>query len=619
MALAACCAFSLPAQTYASVPVDSAVYRILENAEMRGLCAPLNGVKPYSRAVVLAAITAILNADIRFGALTEAERGILEDAQIRYGDTPQGLDWSRGAYHVEGAVSGARTSMDVGVMTDLTLSGALSLPGKTVSWGGEFWIGGYINGDIGSHFSYGFTFSGAFLRSQRAVLGYYNTYSKDFGTTAGEGSYQNEVITVYSQPLSYFPYAYQKRWDGFVFPLNDLSSSGQAAWPEGLSVGYNTLPELGGAFLDNHLSYRVGRLYREWGAMTAGGSLIMNQRARPFLALEASVSPFDWFHFSTLTGVLEYYNQDGLKKSAETNQNAFSVSMMELNLKNYLHFDVGSTVIWPKRFELGYLFPLIDNFLYQNNVGDFDNMAIFFNLKGQFPGIAKAWFSFFLDEVNIADRSKIFELDREMYAFQAGTAVVFPWLPFASLSLRYTKIEPYCYTHTKEFVPWYGGENGSAMETAYVNNGESLGYYLPPNSDELLVRFETLPWADTPLHVQYQMIRHGADFGPGAVDGSSLRSELDPRDRSGNPILMKYFLRDGAYQWLHIVKAGGELSLGTAPLHLFAEAGVVFSHFTNIEGAPNSGSPSSYSKVDNADYPATTTFIATLGVSLFLR
>jgi hypothetical protein len=157
------------------------------------------------------------------------------------------------------------------------------------------------------------------------------------------------------------------------------------------------------------------------------------------------------------------------------------------------------------------------------------------------------------------------------------------------------------------------------METAYANNGKSIGSYLPPNSDEILFRFETMPTVQSTARLQYQMIRHGADYGSGAVDGSSLWSELDPVGRSTKDVLRKHFLEDGAYQWTHIIKIGGEYSFTQykLPFSLFAEAGVVFSYFTNIEGTPNSGSPSPYSIIETAEYPHSTGIIATIGFRLF--
>jgi hypothetical protein len=157
------------------------------------------------------------------------------------------------------------------------------------------------------------------------------------------------------------------------------------------------------------------------------------------------------------------------------------------------------------------------------------------------------------------------------------------------------------------------------METSYTNNGKSLGYYLPPNSDELLLRIDTLPETYTAAHLQYQMIRHGADFGEKAVDGSSFLSELGA-DRSSDPKLRKYFLRDGAYQWFHIIKLGAEHTFNikdSRSFQLFGEAGVVFSYFTDITGEANSGSPSDYKVIDTTEYPKSTTFIATIGIRVF--
>jgi hypothetical protein len=604
---------ALTAQSYVSVPLDSSVYYILEQAQLRGLCAPLSGAKPYSRTAVISAIAEILGSEeAGRGALNEQERRILQEARAAYSTPAEGLDRQRGALYFTNNIGKNDThiSNDVGVRAESLFSGGF---GADPSWGIDTRFTGFILGDLGDRFSYGFTFAGALMRAPREQYsdGYHTYYD---GFFSDDSANKDRLITTYSQPTAFFPYSYQKRWDGYVFGLTDISGGGHRSWPQDLSVGYTLLPEISGVLLNNHISYRVGRLEREWGAMSNGSSLVFNQQAQPFLALEATVTPYSWLHFSTLSGVLEFFNEHGIQDSARTSQNAFSLSMLELDYKRFFHFDAGTSVIWPKRFELGYMFPLENAFFYQGNIGDFDNLGIFLDLKAQYPGIAGAWFSLFLDEVSV--EKNMFELDRSMYAFQTGAQVYIPWLPFSSLSLRYTKIEPYCYTHTREIVPWYGS---TPMETAYTNNGESLGYYLPPNSDELLLRFETIPLPQIQAHVQYQMIRHGADYGNSAVDGSSFLSELDPEGRSEKAVLRKYFLRDGAYQWLHILKIGVKYSFARSkiPLQVFGEAGVVFSYFTNIDGKANSGSASSYAIIDTAEYPKSNYVVATVGFRLF--
>jgi hypothetical protein len=200
-----------------------------------------------------------------------------------------------------------------------------------------------------------------------------------------------------------------------------------------------------------------------------------------------------------------------------------------------------------------------------------------------------------------------------MYAWQCGLEVLLPVLSFSSLDLSYTKIEPYCYTHQKTSVPWYAGP----MEEAYTNHGYGLGYYLPPNSDEIKLRFQTVPISGTLVKAQFQMIRHGADYGNRAVDGSSYLSELAEMDRSTDPRLRKFFLHDGAYQWLHIIKGGITHSPRKLPIELSVELGMVFSYWTDIDGNPNDGSSHSYHIIDREPYSKRTGVIAGVGVRIF--
>ena len=147
-----------------------------------------------------------------------------------------------------------------------------------------------------------------------------------------------------------------------------------------------------------------------------------------------------------------------------------------------------------------------------------------------------------------------------------------------------------------------------------MNNGESLGYYMPPNSDELHVRFETAPLRHLVLHTQYQFMRHGADYGSRQIPGSSLYSELNP---SGRDALRKYFLHDGAYQWYHVIKIGGEYNFSdftNFPLTLFADIGFVYSYFTDTDAEV--GQKADYHHVNNQEYKDKYGCIIQLGVRI---
>jgi hypothetical protein len=615
----------LSAQTHVSVPVDHAVYYILDQAEVRGLCSPLPSVKPYTRLKIIEAINEILNAEPersllrRFGSLTDGEREILENALEEFGRKEAGFDPLNGMYRFDTrGKNDVRFSLDLGIAVESLNSAAYYKEDEEKDIGTDTWGTIIIRGDIGEHFSYNIDFSAGLMKARRVEIGEYYTYATEIDTS--DTSIVNEKLTAYSRPLAFFPYTYKKGWDGFMFNLGgSMSASGMEYWPNNFSIAARMESEMSASIFDDMLLIRFGRVSREWGAMAPGSSLVLNSAARPFIGIEANFSPVPWFSYSSITGVLEFEDINRSGDPAETFQNAYSLQQVEINYKNFFHIDFGSAAIWAKRFELGYIFPLLDNFFYQNYIGGFDNVAIHLNLKGQYPGLGKIWFSFFLDELEISSMSSAFDLDRHMFAYQAGIQGIIPFLRFTSLTVSYTKIEPYNYTHRRNFLPWYDRENGP-MDLAYVNSGASLGYYTPPNSDEIKLRFDTRPASGTLCHLQYQLVRHGADYGKHQVDGSSLYSELDPEGRDGSKVsLRKNFLNDGAYQWMHIIKIGAEHKLKKLPLTFFGEAGAVYSYFTDISDDEYEKYAPGFRSRPAAlgEYLTSTAFILTLGFKIF--
>jgi len=600
------------AQTHISVPLQNQIYSFLELAEARGLCSPLSGVRPYTQDVVVSAIKEILYSP-NAQKLSSVEREIFEQYLEQFSKPDTGLDWRRGAYFNETAIGESEIfiSANLGASADINGSAGFYSPSGERFFGTEVWIQGYLNGDIGKKVSYNLSVEGGLIQAPRKYLGEYNIYYEGFDNE-NNPEYQNNILRVYSEPLTHFPFSYKKRLDSSVFFFNNLT--GYDPWPTNAAGAYNMLGEMTASFLDNKLLLRLGRLSREWGSTSFGSSLAFNQMARPFLGVEAEFNPVSWFSVATLTGVLEYYNLEGIKNSSMTFQNAFSAAMLQFRYKDYLFFDFVDAVVWPKRFEIGYISPVTNNFFYQNNVGDFDNMAMSFNLKAQYPGLGNVWISFFMDEMNFL--SDLRTLDRQMFSWQAGLNFPLPILSFSSIKFSYTMVSPYCYTHNRNINPWYGDLR---METAYTNNGVSLGYYLPPNSDEFLIRFSTMPFKSITTNLQYQMIRRGADFGFNAVDGSNLLSELDPYDRDGKAVLKRFFLHDGAYQWMHIIKFSGGWTLEKTPLAFYWEIGTVISYFTNTAEPANRGEPYPYSVIDTAEYPRSTGFVVKLGFRLFPR
>ena len=616
----------LAAQSHISVPLDDPIYYVIEQAQLKGLCPVLSEAKPYSQHKIKGIINTILSAEAEspWASLTASERSILQQTLASF-EKQEGWNWLTGeTYQEHTTKSGITMTFNAGASWQSVASGSYEFLGKDFSWGTDNWGVVFVGGDMGSAFSWNFSAGGGLMRAPRQELGTAYTFYEGFENKDIDPARkdQNKEYIAFSEPISFFPYTYQKNWDGSIFKGDNLSSSGFYEWPYGISFGYQMNGEAAVSLLDDAIYVRAGRLQREWAAGTNGSSLALNATARPFFGLEANFEPFSWLRMATLTGILEYYNMKGISISSATFQNAFAISMAEANYKNFLQFSLGSSAVFPKRFEIGYSFPLLSSFFYQNNVGDFDNLALFATLILQYPGIGKIWGSAYVDEMDLSS-PEFFSQDRNMYAFQFGTSasIPIPKLAFSNFTLQYTKIEPYVYTHQLVKTPWY---DDTWMEEAYMNNGVSLGYYLPPNSDELKLRFESsvIGGGVFRFHAQYQMVRHGAEHGSRAVDGSGLNSQLDTtgrNDKEGKPELWKYFLHDGAYQWQHIFKVGGSFDMqGLAiPLKLFCDLGVVYSYYTDIDGKPNSGQRYDIHKINTAEYPTQTQFITTVGFKLY--
>ena len=96
---------------------------------------------------------------------------------------------------------------------------------------------------------------------------------------------------------------------------------------------------------------------------------------------------------------------------------------------------------------------------------------MFGDIKVRKPGIGSLWASIFIDEINGLNND-VRTSPRAMFAGQLGGKIVIPGLKLATLSVRYTKVEPYCYTHQMiNYTPWYN----YYISENYTNNGSSIG------------------------------------------------------------------------------------------------------------------------------------------------
>lgn len=594
---------SIFAQTNVSVDIYDNIYNVIEFAQMKGFCSVQPGAKPYTEKKIKACLNEILEHE---DELLPAELSIINEyleLTVRKNKENKRLG---SFYFEEDKWADVPMSFRINYGLNVTASAGIYNKSDYTSFGFDFMPNFGFAGDVGDKFGYNIQ---GILDATKMPLhkdGTYNIGMNWFDHNDGRGEKveartKTRYITAYSNN-NYLPYSYLKPWGGQIYFISDLSASGLEGWAHELGFTGNILADLHVNLFNDKVNISAGRVYREWAAMDKRSSLALNGTALPFFGLDMTFEILPFITYSSSTGNLEYPNRDDVLMNSEYGsslpgyhdddaaywENMFSINMVEVNYKGF-HFDFGSSVIFPKRFELGYMYPLTNYVEYQNHIGDYDNLSLFGDLKYTKAGLGSVWASLYLDEINGMMNNPI-KYTRAMYASQFGIKGIVPKLSYGSLAFRYTKVEPYCYTHhSVNYVPYYT----DYVCMNYINNGVNLGYYLPPNSDEFLVRFDMQPTKNISTSFSYQLIRHGADYGSMQVRGSSIYSEMDNHNRSE---FVKYFLHDGAYNWMHILSLNGAFVSKSSklPFRIDCTVGMLVSYFTGIDAALYNGNENWY-------------------------
>ncbi len=556
------------AQSHNAIPVEQeALYDFLDMAQLRNLIPVIPAARPYPRSMIAQSLKEL---NTHRGSLSVHEQAVLDDYMARfveYRDKPFNQDgnfrFPNDSFPVTlGGYVGGVVSTDMGHFKK--------------RFNGAAYAGLYAFGDMGKYVSWGLDFNGS------AHL------CDNYPTASSYG------------PEGWEPYTYTKTWDGGLHPLATLSQFWQM--PVDLAFGYRIYPELAASFWDNRVNLRFARMRHSWGV--GEGSLHLNANALPFFALETSFTPIRWLSISALTGVLEYgeqfrtYADYGIKSTSREQQNMFSIMQVEAYPFPWLYLSFFDAAVYLKRPEPAYLFPFMSRFLAQNNIGDYDNLMMGGSLALSWPGLLRGYFSVFLDEARF-NSPDFLHNPANMYSLQTGIQAPIPGLPWSKLTFQYTRIEPFTYTHYYlKNAPGYtppdsdgDGHPDYAMDTGYMNGGESLGYGLEPNSDEFLLQVKSQFRRGINLHGHYRLIRHGY---PGSVRGSTFEAwGFDPADPSITPDLdpdgayydgnKKYFLKDGVYEWYHIVSMGATLDTRrwNESVQFGLDYSLVFLYYTN--------------------------------------
>ena len=197
------------------------------------------------------------------------------------------------------------------------------------------------------------------------------------------------------------------------------------------------------------------------------------------------------------------------------------LAMHSYNWAPFDWLDVGffETNVWGNRFEPLYMLPFSYLFYNQGVIGFDDNSLMGLKFRTLLPERVELNGVLYVDDVGFNDLIK-FNFDTKLkLAFEAGAS----WTPadekLYKISLDYTAVLPYMYTH----YPWlwndghvyndpdfYGNPFYETMNASnYTHNGENLGTTLSPNSDRISLTSNWRLDEDTQVTLTGNFVRHG--------------------------------------------------------------------------------------------------------------
>jgi hypothetical protein len=508
----------LGAQTHLSVDIQDPVYQILELGELKGALGQLSAVRPFSRSQVVALLDRLWEARNR---LSPAEQALLSETRKRFGEERYGIAHGNLSYQpVEG--SGQRVQVGGDVRSRFRLNS-----NRPEDWHLDSVFRPFLRGDLCPWLSY------------LGVLGF--------------------TVDRVRIDAAFAPYGFSKQWDAYHISFGTPRySDGQLDYP---TFSYDLETEIAAQPLGDDLRLSLARQRREWGI--GDGSLTLGGTARPFVGAETHVELAPWLIGHYLFGSLSNWEREpaGIDAGSGTLtfQKLLALQRLEILPLPWLYVSASSSIVGAKRLELTYLSPLLFGVLAQNLVADLDNVGVGVDVAITLPPIGKAFFSFYADEMELTNLGAFFRRPRNMVALQGGLKLPVPGLPFTTLTLQYTKVEPFTYTHYPTDYPDYR----IPVDTAYTHDGENLAYPLWPNSDEILVKMVSLPIPNLRAGVEYRLIRHGDNPGKNPGDPAILGRPDGYYDYSVpyESYPDKAFLLDGLYDYNHILTFSGEYAI----------------------------------------------------------
>lgn len=219
---------------------------------------------------------------------------------------------------------------------------------------------------------------------------------------------------------------------------------------------------------------QIGQDEFSWGPDLDHG-LTLDLSSHPAEMIGLSV-PFNRFQFSYIHAFL---------KSGLTSK-YLAAHRLDIKLFKTLFLSASETIIYGNRnVELGYLNPLMPFHIAEHHLGDRDNNNLSFDFTFYPAKGVKIWGEYFIDDMTTT--KSLTRYFGNKFAFQTGLNWVDPvGITNSQISFRWTRIEPYVYTH------W-------DTTNIYTHYNTLIGSHLGPNSESLKLTW--MQWLGRDLHI----------------------------------------------------------------------------------------------------------------------
>jgi hypothetical protein len=193
--------------------------------------------------------------------------------------------------------------------------------------------------------------------------------------------------------------------------------------------------------------------------------------------------------FASTVGYFEAQRQDRYTKY-------FSAQRLKVSFPDLFDFALSDVIVYNGRIDFAYLNPILFFTFAEKTLQDRDNKNFVFDLRTKFWKNIEFTGTVFIDD----DEQFAFvtgKTDRsEKFVYQVGTMIYEPFIKNLSLTVEYTKIRPYTYSHYD-------------IKDNYTAYGVNLGHRIGPNADEIFTRltYNISDWGR--INLEYSRIRKG--------------------------------------------------------------------------------------------------------------